>query len=317
MNTNLAARYYRVVLVICLISLYYPFFNFHAKVTRAASSCVASVTPSSVQPNTQDITFGYLITNTGLSTTVWIKIIRPTFAITWKSFQLDGWTKGVSEGEFLLTANEDTLPPGKTRAPEATVNIGDAGGFSGDWVIKVSDDAGGANPSSCSGSLGLTISSGAPDTTPPVISGISTTDITSTSVKISWGTNEKATSKVEYGLESGIYSLSKGSSTLTTSHSLTLTEGIGAEATYYYRVYSTDAAGNQAWSNENSFTTAISSPTSLTPASSPKTIIKNITDTASPVVSILTDLPKPFARHPFALHRVRVLPPAKTMTGAV
>ena len=192
MATNLTARYCKVFLAVFLILFSLPFI-FHAKVTRAATSCSASVTPSSVQPNTQDVIFDYSITNTGLSTVVWIKITRPTSAITWKSFQLWGWDKSVSGGEFLLEAKEDTLTPEKTIIPKATVDIGDATGFSGNWTIKVSEDSEGANPSSCTGSLGLTISSEAPDTTPPVISGISVTDITASSAKISWTTNEAAT----------------------------------------------------------------------------------------------------------------------------
>ncbi len=95
------------------------------------------------------------------------------------------------------------------------------------------------------------------DTTPPVISGISTGSIASTTANVTWTTNELATSKVYYGTTTPL-SLSGASfiadSSLVTSHTKALS-GLTASTTHYYVVESQDGAGNIATSTENSFTT--------------------------------------------------------------
>ncbi|MCK4744753.1 fibronectin type III domain-containing protein [Candidatus Parcubacteria bacterium] len=96
-----------------------------------------------------------------------------------------------------------------------------------------------------------------PDTTAPVISGISTTDISTSTAVISWTTDEYSDSEVEYALES--ISTTTPTTTqidhsTTTSHSIVL-EGLMPETAYYYIVKSTDASSNQAVSGEMNFTT--------------------------------------------------------------
>ncbi len=98
-----------------------------------------------------------------------------------------------------------------------------------------------------------------PDQSPPVISSVSNSSITNISAVISWTTNEAANSTVKYGTSSGSYTASKGSATMTTSHSVTLT-GLSDETTYYYAVNSSDASGNSAQGSEKSFTTSDSTP---------------------------------------------------------
>lgn len=101
-----------------------------------------------------------------------------------------------------------------------------------------------------------------PDTTPPAISGVTTTSITSTGAVITWTTVEVSTSQVEYGT-AGAYdsSTSLGSATVT-SHSVTLS-GLSAWTTYNFRVKSQDAAGNLATSANFAFTTL--APPDITP----------------------------------------------------
>ncbi|MCK4242050.1 MAG: fibronectin type III domain-containing protein [Dehalococcoidia bacterium] len=88
------------------------------------------------------------------------------------------------------------------------------------------------------------------DTTPPVISGESASDVTDTSATISWITDEPSTSQVEYWPGS----LSALDKTLVTSHSVTLTN-LAPGTTYYYKTMSADDAGNLAVSDEYTFTT--------------------------------------------------------------
>lgn len=116
--------------------------------------------------------------------------------------------------------------------------------------------------------------SGPPDTTPPVISNIQSSAITSTTSTITWTTDEASNSVVEYGLTTS-YGSSTTNASMVTSHSVGLT-GLTANTLYHYRVKSTDGASNTATSGDNTFTT------SSAPAS---TLIESFADgnfTASP-----------------------------------
>ncbi|MFQ5598287.1 MAG: hypothetical protein ACE5GK_09580, partial [Nitrospiria bacterium] len=117
------------------------------------------------------------------------------------------------------------------------------------YRIKSRDAAGNL---AVSGDLTFTTTS-APDTTPPAISGITTSNITAVGAVITWTTDEGATSKVEYGTTSA-YGSSSSNTTLVTGHSRTLS-GLSDATTYRYRVVSQDAAGNTALSGDQTFTT--------------------------------------------------------------
>lgn len=93
------------------------------------------------------------------------------------------------------------------------------------------------------------------DTTPPVITSPSASNITATTTSVTWTTNEPATSQVEYGLTTAYGSLTPLDATLVTLHAVTLT-GLSASTLYHYRVSSKDAAGNLATSADLTFTTA-------------------------------------------------------------
>ncbi|MBI3804680.1 MAG: hypothetical protein HY282_13060 [Nitrospirae bacterium] len=99
------------------------------------------------------------------------------------------------------------------------------------------------------------------DTTPPVLSAIGSGSLTSSGAVITWTTNETSTTQVEYGTTTGYGALSPLNSTLSTSHSRTLS-GLTASTLYHYRVISKDAAGNVATSGDNTFTTAAAPDTS-------------------------------------------------------
>ena len=92
------------------------------------------------------------------------------------------------------------------------------------------------------------------DTTPPVISAVSTPSVGSSSATITWGTNESSDSQVEYGMTSAYGSSNSVNTAMVTSHSQSLA-GLAAGTQYHYRVKSRDAAGNLATSQDFSFTT--------------------------------------------------------------
>jgi len=92
------------------------------------------------------------------------------------------------------------------------------------------------------------------DTTPPVISGVDISGITETIATITWTTDEPATSHVEYGKTTNYGLTTTLDKELATSHSVTLTE-LKPETTYHFRIKSVDEAGNEALSDDYTFTT--------------------------------------------------------------
>ncbi|PJC22075.1 hypothetical protein CO059_02920 [candidate division WWE3 bacterium CG_4_9_14_0_2_um_filter_48_10] len=93
-----------------------------------------------------------------------------------------------------------------------------------------------------------------PDTTPPVITNIQASDITQTTAKITWTTDEPATSQVEYGKTTSYGSQTSLDPDLVTSHTVNLSS-LEAGTLYHYRVKSKDANNNLATSSDKTFTT--------------------------------------------------------------
>jgi phosphodiesterase/alkaline phosphatase D-like protein/type II secretory pathway pseudopilin PulG len=100
------------------------------------------------------------------------------------------------------------------------------------------------------------------DVSGPTISGVSSST-TQNSATITWGTNEPATSQVEYGLTTAYGNTTTLDSTLVTSHSQGLT-GLQPNTQYHYRVRSQDGAGNTAVSSDRTFTTTDTAPPIIT-----------------------------------------------------
>lgn len=85
------------------------------------------------------------------------------------------------------------------------------------------------------------------------ISNVATTNLTGTSVTVTWTTNEAATSQVEYGETTGYGSSTPLDSNNTTSHTVDLTT-LSGSTLYHFRVKSTNAGG-QTMSTDYTFTT--------------------------------------------------------------
>ena len=82
---------------------------------------------------------------------------------------------------------------------------------------------------------------------------MSANNITTTSVTITWTTNESATSRVDYGETTG-YGQQQTQTSLITSHQVALS-GLQPGTMYHYQVDSTDSSGNLAESSDFTFTT--------------------------------------------------------------
>jgi hypothetical protein len=88
----------------------------------------------------------------------------------------------------------------------------------------------------------------------PAISTVNVVSVSSSAATISWTTNSNSTSQVAYGATSSYGLLSPLNSTLTTAHSVMLS-GLAPSTTYHYQVQSVDGNGNEAISQDFTFTT--------------------------------------------------------------
>lgn len=91
------------------------------------------------------------------------------------------------------------------------------------------------------------------DTTPPVLSRIHTANLAPKAATIVWDTDEPATTQVEYGLNVA-YGLSASTPGLSTHHEVALNANfLLPRVVYHFRVRGADASGNQAVSQDISF----------------------------------------------------------------
>jgi len=86
------------------------------------------------------------------------------------------------------------------------------------------------------------------------ISGVKISNITDLGATIGWVTDKPATSQVEYGTTDAYGSATQLDQKLTTRHSATLAE-LKPSTTYHFKVKSKDASGNEATSQDQTFTT--------------------------------------------------------------
>ncbi len=261
-------------------------------VTAAVSSCTSSVAPTSIDANTSG-DFSLSTTNGDESNSVvWIKITRPS-----SNFTID--SGGVSDS---YTDTSTSIGPGGFTTTTFSATSGSANASSANWTVQVSDEAEGADPTTCTGDLGTSIVNG---TDAISISSLTLSEVTTTSVKISWTTSVAANSLVEYGTTSS-YGSAKSDSTLSTSHSLTI-DSLSADTSYHYRISSGDGS-NTAIISDNTFTTAVSSTSTTTST----TVVVNTTttttttvasDNTKPTVRVTTDFSKPYDKAPKIIGR--------------
>ena len=103
------------------------------------------------------------------------------------------------------------------------------------------------------------------DTTPPVISNVKVTNISSSgSAEISWKTDEPATSQVSYGTSASYGTLqpSQTDTTLATFHDVIL-NGLPPQTTFHYKAVSRDADGNERSSPDATFMTPVPAGSSV------------------------------------------------------
>jgi hypothetical protein len=94
---------------------------------------------------------------------------------------------------------------------------------------------------------------------------------------LTWVTDEKATTWVEWGVSPGVYDSSAGSDALEYTHSISMSDLVAGQ-TYYYRIRSTDALGNVGYGDETLYT-------AFAPPSTPAVIDIYYQDTEVPVAA--------------------------------
>ena len=138
---------------------------------------------------------------------------------------------------------EDTSAPFEVPWDTATASAGTH------VVSAVARDAAGNSATSAAVSVVVAPQDG----TPPVISSIAVSSITSTGATVAWTTNEPTIALVDYGLTSS-YSLRRLYWPARTSFTAVLS-GLLPGTTYHFRVRSRDAAGNWTASTDRTFAT--------------------------------------------------------------
>lgn len=91
------------------------------------------------------------------------------------------------------------------------------------------------------------------DGTAPVISDIEVIDITTSSARVTWTTNEAANSIVSFG-KTVLYGSTQRDDDYETAHSILLT-GLEVGTLYHFQVFSSDESLNQSYSADQTFTT--------------------------------------------------------------
>ncbi|MFZ5863437.1 MAG: fibronectin type III domain-containing protein [Nitrospirota bacterium] len=187
-----------------------------------------SAAPDTTPPTLTGISAGS-ITSTGAS-------------ITWTSNEAA--TTQVEYGTTTAYGASTTLNATLVTSHSATVS-GLLAATTYNYRVRSADAAGNL---AVSGNRTFTTSA-APDTTPPSIFNLTTTDVTPTSAVVTWSTNEAATSQVEYGLTTAYGQRTVANATLLTAHREPLS-ALTPGATYHLRVLSADTVGNSTASGD-------------------------------------------------------------------
>ncbi|MES2216048.1 MAG: fibronectin type III domain-containing protein [Patescibacteria group bacterium] len=227
-----------------------------------SASPLASLPPSN-SLNLQDTTKPSIA---GLSAT---SITGTSATIVWTTDELA--TSRVDYG--LDSRHSSSTPFEKNRVTAHSVQITDLTRSTKYYYRVQSEDA--------MGNLGLSSlqsfdTTSPPDTSAPVISALTSDTITANSARISWVTDELASTQIEYGQSSDYGTIWTPSSTKVLTHSAVVS-GLSADTAYHFRVKSADAAGNTGISADYSFRTLVTGASSSPPP-----------DTSVPVITAVT-----------------------------
>jgi thiol-disulfide isomerase/thioredoxin len=278
----------------------------HYKVQAAPNSCGVSVNPAEIPPSTTaDLQF--VVTNYSSNPLLWAEVTVPSSNYIVNGGSGAGWNE-VSNSDTSVTFRLGNIAPAESKGLNISTTTSSTHPQE-EWTVKASDDPDGANPFTCSGSPSTSINGQAPDTIPPNIYNIAVKPLSSTSVAISWITDEAANSQINYGTDANYDSTSPLVDDLVTAHNATLSS-LQSNTAYHYQIMSVDAAGNLGTSSDNTFLTVtpdnnsqatngsrlINSPNS--PFATPIPIKLKPTEKVPPTISFNTSLNNPYKETP-------------------
>jgi hypothetical protein len=236
------------LVILLLLALVPPIA--HAEIVAVS----ASVQPATVAPASTEIFSIELMSLPDNSGSIsWVSVVRPSANFTLRAGTLPGWQTFSLSAERIVFVG-DLLSPNQTVTMTIIAQAANVVAPAANWTVEVSENADGTAPLIHSTEEMATAIVGEPeDNSPPVISNISITKLTSSSATVSWSTDEAATSRIDYGTSSS-YSSTQQDSTFDTSHSFILT-GLAPDTTYHYRLTNSDSEGNSAAFGDNTFVT--------------------------------------------------------------
>jgi hypothetical protein len=252
----------------------------HKDVMANLSNCSVSLDAQTVDAgSTKELLFD-VINNDSKNSIKWVKITRAS-----DYYHLDSSTSGFSQSiatsDVIYTTG--TINPATNSYFFVTITVPNLGETRKYWQVTASDDPIGNNAITCSGTLPTEIV--LPEG--PTISGISVSNISDTSVRISWGTDRDAGSIVDYGL-SDSYGSSATTAEINSIHSVLL-GGLWSGTIYHYRIRSVDNQGLIGVSGDGTFTTSgIAVPTPTGSSESPVTQITPSVTPTGPTSSVNT-----------------------------
>lgn len=223
----------------------------HAEAARSKPDLIVSAVsaPSPASPDATVVVSG-TVKNQG-------KASAKAFGV---AYYLSTDPSSTTGAAMLGTGNISSLAAGASVALVTPFTVPGSTASGTFYVVAVADstqvisESNESNNSRASGALVVQ------DSTPPSISAVNATGITTNDATITWTTNEASTSQVEYGTTTAYGSSTSLNSSLVTSHGAGL-NGLVAGTLYHFRVRSKDAAGNEALSGDYTFTTtATASP---------------------------------------------------------
>lgn len=189
-------------------------------------------------------------------------------AVGWNASTDDS---GVAPGYKVFRDGTQVATGTATNFTDNTV----AANTSYNYTVQAYDAAG--NVSAASAAASVTTPA---NTTPPVISSVNATSVTSSGAAITWTTDKTTSSQVNYGTTDTYGAATVLDSALVTAHSQALT-GLAADTTYHYQVVSVDANGNSASSPDATFTTV------AVDATAPTVQVTSPADTATVAGSVV------------------------------
>ena len=190
MSSSVGKRHRTMALVVASVLLWalIPTTLVHATL----ESCSVTVSPQTVQSGT-DNSLNFDVTDTGSSPILWLKFIAPNggYFIP-ESASATGWNASVTATDITMTGGNLPNPFDQGFVVGAFANTSNP---NVSWTVQASDDAGGNNPTTCSGNISMNISD------PPISqSNIRLSNLTDTSVTVLWDTNVPGNSQINYGM---------------------------------------------------------------------------------------------------------------------